>query len=53
MIMTGRYGTVKYDPAGLTPVDVISLNTWKASCKQEFEDVTCFLDLQPGLDSRA
>ena len=44
-IKTGRYGTVKYDPAGLLPVEVISLNTWKASFTTEYEDVTCFGDV--------
>lgn len=52
-ILSGRYGTVKYDPAGVTPVLIISLNTWKASFKQDYEDVTCFGDLNkvyvPGL----
>ena len=44
MIKTGRYGTVKYDPLGVTPVLLISLNAWKASFKQDYEDVTCFGD---------
>lgn len=52
-ILTGRYGTVKWDPAGITPVLVISLNTWKLSLKTEYEDVSCFADLNkvyvPGL----
>jgi hypothetical protein len=52
-ILTGRYGKVSYDPAGTTPVEVISLNTWKASFKQSYEDVTCFGDANlvyvPGL----
>jgi hypothetical protein len=43
-ILTGRYGTIKYDAAGVTPVAIISLNTWKASFKQDYEDVTCFQD---------
>jgi hypothetical protein len=43
-ILTGRYGSVKYDAAGTTPVEVISLNTWKASFKNTYEDVTCFGD---------
>jgi hypothetical protein len=43
-ILTGRYGTVKYDPTGVTPVEVISLNTWKLSTKPDYEDVTCFGD---------
>ena len=43
-IKTGRYGTVKYDPAGVTPVLLISLNSWKLSLKTDYEDVTCFGD---------
>ena len=44
MIKSGRYGTVKYDPAGVTPVALISLNTWKLSLKTDYEEVTCFGD---------
>jgi hypothetical protein len=44
MIKTGRYGTVKYDPAGITPVALIALNKWKLSQKTEYTDVTCFGD---------
>ena len=43
-ILSGRYGTVKYDAAGVTPVALVSLNTWKLSIKTDKEDVTCFLD---------
>lgn len=43
-IKTGRYGTVKWDPAGVTPLLLIALNSWKLSLKQDFEDVTCFGD---------
>jgi hypothetical protein len=43
-ILTGRYGSIKYDPMATTPVEVISLNTWKASFKQDYEDVSCFGD---------
>jgi hypothetical protein len=44
-IKTGRYGTVKYDPTGAGTVeDIASLNTWKASFKTDYEDVTCFGD---------
>jgi hypothetical protein len=43
-ILTGRYGTIKWDPAGITPVALISLNTWKLSLKTDYEDVTCFGD---------
>jgi len=52
-ILTGRYGLVLYDPAATTPVAILSINTWKASFKQDYEDVTCFQDLNkvyiPGL----
>jgi hypothetical protein len=52
-ILTGRYGLVKYDPAATTPVALLSINTWKASFKQDYEDVTCFQDTNkvyvPGL----
>jgi hypothetical protein len=44
MIKTGRYGTIKYDPAGVTPLLLISLNGWKLSLKTDYEDVTCFGD---------
>jgi hypothetical protein len=44
-IKTGRYGSVLYDPAGTTPVEIISLNSWKASFKTNKEDVTCFGDV--------
>jgi hypothetical protein len=43
-IKSGRFGTVKYDPAGITPVALISLNSWKLSLKTDYEDVTCFGD---------
>lgn len=43
-IKTGRYGSVMYDPAATTPVEIISLNAWKASFKTAKEDVTCFGD---------
>jgi len=43
-IKTGRYGTIKWDPLGVTPVLLISLNTWKLSLKTDYEDVTCFGD---------
>lgn len=52
-IKSGRYGTVKYDPAGVTPVALISLNGWKLSLKTDMEDVSCFGDTNkvyvPGL----
>jgi hypothetical protein len=52
-IKTGRYGTIKFDPAGVTPIALISLNMWKLSLKTEYEDVTCFGDTNkvyvPGL----
>jgi hypothetical protein len=55
-ILTGRYGEVKYDPTGTgTPPAVViaSINGWKASFKNDYEDVTCFQDTNkvyvPGL----
>lgn len=44
MIKSGRYGTVKYDPAGTTPVLLVSLNKWKLSLKTDKINVTCFGD---------
>lgn len=48
MIKTGRYGEIKYDPAGdvspLNLVTVTSLNTWKLSQKTDKINVTCFGD---------
>jgi hypothetical protein len=43
-IKSGRYGTIKYDPAGVTPVALVSLKGWKLSLKTDYEDVTCFGD---------
>jgi hypothetical protein len=43
-IKTGRYGKVLYDPLGVTPVEVVALNSWKASFAMDFEEVTCFGD---------
>lgn len=52
-ILSGRNGSVMYDPAGVTPVALVSLKTWKASFKTEYEDVSCFGDVNkvkvPGL----
>ncbi|HZD63873.1 MAG TPA: hypothetical protein VE200_13885 [Xanthobacteraceae bacterium] len=54
-ILTGRYGQVKWDQAGVTAVPIISLNAWTGDFKTEFEDVTCFQDTNrvfvPGLRS--
>jgi hypothetical protein len=45
-IKSGRYGQVLWDPTGgATPVEVISLNAWVADFKTEYEDVTCFGDV--------
>jgi len=41
-IISGRYGSVMWDPAGTTPVEILSLNAWTADFSTEFEDVTCF-----------
>jgi len=43
-ILSGRNGQVLYDPAGVTPVALISLKEWKASFKTDYIDVTCFAD---------
>jgi hypothetical protein len=43
-ILSGRYGSVKYDPAGTTPVPVVALNTWKLDLKTDYEEVTQFGD---------
>jgi len=44
VIKSGRYGTVKYDPAGVTPVLLIAINAWKLSLKTGKIKVTCFGD---------
>jgi len=54
MIKTGRYGKVSHDPAGGSNlVQIVSINTWKADFKTNFEDVSCFGDTNrvyiPGL----
>ena len=43
-ILTGRLGTIKYDPAATTPTAVTSLNKWKMSQKTDRINVTCFGD---------
>jgi hypothetical protein len=43
-IKSGRYGTIKYDPAGITPVALVALNKWKLSQKTPMGKVTCFGD---------
>jgi hypothetical protein len=43
-ILSGRNGQVLYDPAGVTPVALVSLKEWKASFKTDYIDVTCFAD---------
>jgi len=46
MIVSGRNGQVLWDPTGgATPVEIISLNAFKADFKTEYEDVTCFGDV--------
>lgn len=45
MILSGRFGNVKFDPTVASPLDdLISINTFKLSLKTDFEDVTCYLD---------
>jgi hypothetical protein len=52
-IKSGRLGNVMYDPAGITPVSLISINSWKLDIKTDKEDVSCFGDTNkvyvPGL----
>jgi hypothetical protein len=56
-IKTGRYGRVRYAPAGvISPAGYItlaSINAWKLSLKTDYEDVSCFGDTNkvyvPGL----
>jgi hypothetical protein len=43
-ILTGRNGLVKYDPAGTTPVEIISINAFTISWKTDKQDVSCFGD---------
>lgn len=43
-ILSGRDGEVLYDPAGTTPVAIISLNKFKLSLKTDKINVTCFGD---------
>lgn len=46
-ILSGRFGTVKWDAGPASPVnptEIISLNAWKLSLKTDYEDVTCFGD---------
>jgi hypothetical protein len=43
-ILSGRYGKVLYDPAGITPVEIISINSFKMNQKSEKIEVTCFGD---------
>jgi hypothetical protein len=45
-IISGRNGSVMWDPTGgATPVEILSLNAWTADFKTEYEDVTCFGDV--------
>lgn len=44
-ILSGRYGQVLYSATGTgTPVEIVSLNKWKASFKVDKLNVTCFGD---------
>lgn len=47
-ILTGRYGTIKWDATGLpsppTPLTVLSVNGFKLSLKTDYEDTTCYGD---------
>jgi hypothetical protein len=48
VIRTGRYGSVKWNAAGVVSppalATIASLNGWKLSLKTAKEDVTCFQD---------
>jgi hypothetical protein len=56
-IKTGRYGRVRYAPAGvISPsgyITLASINSWTLSLKTDYEDVSCFGDTNkvyvPGL----
>lgn len=52
-ILSGRNGLVKYDAAGTTPTEIISINEFKISWKTPKQKVTCFGDTNevyiPGL----
>ena len=53
-IKTGRYGKVSWDPLGGSAlVQIVSINAWKGSFKNDYEDVSCFGDVNkvyiPGL----
>ena len=55
-ILTGRYGRIAVDlnnASPAVPIPIASLNAFTLSLKQDFEDVSCFLDLNkvyvPGL----
>jgi hypothetical protein len=55
-ILSGRFGQIFYDPTGAggaTLVEVISLNHWTLDQAVDYEDVTCFGDVNrvyvPGL----
>jgi hypothetical protein len=44
-ILSGRYGKISYSDTGVAPtVEIVSLNTWKADFKTEYEDVSCYGD---------
>ena len=44
-IKTGRYGKVSWDPLGGSAlVQIVSINAWKGSFKNDYEDVSCFGD---------
>jgi hypothetical protein len=45
VIKAGRFGKVLYDPTGVTPVEIVSLNQWKLDLKTEKINVTCFGDV--------
>ena len=42
MILSGRDGQVLYDPAGTTPIEIVSISKFKLSLKTDKINVTCF-----------
>lgn len=43
-IKSARLGDVLYDPLGVTPVSIVSINEWKLDLKTGKIKVTCFQD---------
>lgn len=41
-ILSGRYGQVLYDPAGVTPAQITAIKAWNLSLKTDYDEVTAF-----------